>query len=112
MLDFNKAIAKLDKATEEVKKAAINLSEDSKEGEKHAKKVLQEQREKLNKMVKIHARHKNLHWREIWRLMYERLRAETGFDAFVVGVSRGISPLDAVCKCGKLNKLAKIAEAF
>ncbi len=48
----------------------------------------------------------------MYRTLYERLREKTGFDAIVKGLAKNISPLEAVCRAGKMPKLLKLAENF
>jgi len=104
-LNFDQAVTDFQTAAATLSAAAQAVKE-----QQPAAIELQAQRKKLNKLVRVHARHKNLHWREIWRVLYERLRDKTGFDAIAKGIAKDISPLEAVIKGGKLPRLLKLAE--
>jgi hypothetical protein len=69
-------------------------------------------RERLTDIVRIHARRHHLHWQEIWRILYDRLWKETGFDANVRAIAKGIKPIDAVSQSGHLPRLLQIAAAL
>lgn len=116
-LDFNQAVTEFRGASDRLADAAQALchaypGKESKKAVQEAEAEVAHMRRKLNEIVRAHARHKNLHWREVWRLLYERLRDKTGYDAIVKGLSRDIAPLEAVVRSGRLPKLLKIAEAL
>ena len=73
---------------------------------------IREVRDRIVACVKHHARERQLHWREIWSIAYRRLWEQYGFNAVARGLARGIAPLDACQRYGKLGKLLKVVEAI
>jgi len=66
-------------------------------------------RARINKVVRSKARTLNLRWNEVYRIIYERLRKKTNFDAIAKGLSKGIRPIDAVCQSGYGQELLELA---
>lgn len=76
-----------------------------------------ELRERLNKVVHRHALERGLHFNEVWRLLYSRLREAIGFDAIARSLGRKARGkeqpyLDEVQEAGHLGKLLDLAIAF
>lgn len=119
MLNFDVAKANLLIATDEFVAACVNISEASsvpKEQKTKIKGVVKltecEIRDRVNRVVKVRARNARLHWREIWNLIYSRLRARIGFDAISNGIAKGYRPLDAVCRANLGIELLDIAKSI
>jgi hypothetical protein len=115
-LNFIEAVQDFKKAGDKVVKALQELAPEL------SKKELKEKRDevieaadiraRLNKIVKIHAANKKLHWREVWRVAYSRLRDYNGFDPIVKGIAWNVTPLEA-CERGKqLSNLLRILEGM
>jgi hypothetical protein len=108
-LNFNTAVNEFRIASDNLAVAAEALTKAEPSKAKEVNKAINAERAKLNEIVRVHARHKNLHWREVWRILYARLRENTGYDAIVKGLAKGVTPLEAVCRDGKLPRLSMIA---
>lgn len=93
-----------DQQREEVREAKAKI--------KKVKAVIDEDRKRLSRLVQYHAREKRIHWQEMWKLLYSRYRNATGFDAVAKGLSRGIKPIEAVAKAGRMESLLKFASAL
>ena len=113
-LNFNQATAEFNTASANLLDAATALcsagvTPEVKKAVKQTDDEIATMRKTLNAIVCVHARHKNLHWKEVWRLLYERLRDKTGFDAIVKGLAKDIIPLEAVIRAGRLPRLLQLA---
>jgi hypothetical protein len=113
LLKLNDSVEKFSLASSEVAESLRLVYQSSLPQKKKiiAKKMVEkktnDERKRLNKMVKTIAMQKKLFPREIWRLAYERLRNDTGFNAMVKGLEKGMIPLDAVYFYGKQKDLIK-----
>jgi len=67
-------------------------------------------RKRLNKVARLKAFEKELHFREIWIIAYDRLKQRTGFGAMSRALSKGISPLEAVILYGNVDALLEVLE--
>ena len=118
VFDFSSAVAEFKNAADNLANSFERLSSSNctTVQKTEAKNILVEEvsivRARMNRVVKLKARTLNLHWREVWRIAYERLRRQTGFDAVARGLSRGIIPLAAVCKAGYEKRRLEITTAI
>lgn len=67
-------------------------------------------RKRVVHLVRYQAYAKNLKFKEVWRLLYARLREATGFDAIAHGLGKGYKTyLDAAQKQGLLSQMLSLA---
>lgn len=114
MLNFTTSIKEFNKASKSLTDSLelIYQSQLPRSTKKKASRLLNTRvnnlRQRINKMVKLHAVDKKLHFKEIWRIVYGRLQEQTGFNAKVKGLEHGVIPLDAVFKFNKERELLGI----
>lgn len=107
-LNFDQAVTEFQTASSNLAAAAKALVEAQPSAKPAVDKTLKAERAKVVAMIKVHARHKRIHWQHMWHIAYEELRKRTGFDAPVKALQWGGSQLDAVVRAGKLPKLISI----
>jgi hypothetical protein len=113
-LDFREAVKSVRTAAEQMEKAAeaLHRSPEVPAAKKtEAVEEVVELRRRLNRIVRHLAKDRNLHWREIWEIVFRRLRESTGFDARSKALAKGIRPLDAIQQGGKLQAALRVAAA-
>jgi hypothetical protein len=121
--DFVNAQGEVERAMEKFKAAVKALTDSGyspKEVQKEVAKTttkieqnVEELRERLNHVVRVHALSKKLTFKEIWRIVYERLRESTGVNVIARAIAKGKKPyLDIVEEMGLMQKTLDIAAAL
>ncbi len=100
-------ISQLRRAEKALNKAIASYeqkpAQKAKQTQKFERITVEEMRRRLNKIVHVTAASKRLTNREIWILLYERLRVVTGFNAITRSIEAGYKThLDAVQEAGLL----------
>lgn len=118
LLDFSEAKdelqAALEKLGDTIKACVAGGAMTSKQAKKESSKINKgtalDLRDRINRVVREHARTKRLHWKEIFQVAYLRLWEATGFNAAARAIAAGgkTKKLDMVEEHGHLPGLLRI----